>query len=52
MTVAGSGLFIQAIHFMFPDVKVTKDDVESSWAGIRPLIYEEGKDALGNFPER
>ncbi len=35
---------LDAIHFMFPDVKVTEEDVESSWAGIRPLIYEEGKD--------
>ncbi|MGY3715917.1 glycerol-3-phosphate dehydrogenase/oxidase [Sutcliffiella cohnii] len=34
---------INAIQYMFPDVKVTKEDVESSWAGIRPLIYEEGK---------
>lgn len=34
---------IDCIHFMFPDVKVAIDDIESSWAGIRPLIYEEGK---------
>jgi glycerol-3-phosphate dehydrogenase len=33
-----------AIHFMFPEVKVTHKDIESSWAGVRPLIYEEGKD--------
>ncbi|WP_033827627.1 glycerol-3-phosphate dehydrogenase/oxidase [Bacillus andreraoultii] len=33
-----------AIDFMFPDVKITEDDIESSWAGVRPLIYEEGKD--------
>ena len=33
-----------AIHYIFPDVKITKDDVESSWAGVRPLIYEQGKD--------
>jgi glycerol-3-phosphate dehydrogenase len=35
---------LKAISFMFPSVKVTKQDVESSWAGVRPLIYEEGKD--------
>lgn len=35
---------LKAIRFMFPDVKVTEKDVESSWAGVRPLIYEEGKD--------
>ena len=36
---------LKAIQFMFPEVKVTENDVESSWAGVRPLIYEEGKDA-------
>ena len=35
---------IQAIHSMFPLVKVTADQVESTWAGVRPLIYEDGKD--------
>ena len=35
---------LNAIHFMFPEVKVTNKDIESSWAGVRPLIYEEGKD--------
>ena len=44
MTVADRDYLLKAIRFMFPAVKVTKDDVESSWAGIRPLIYEEGKD--------
>lgn len=27
-----------------PSVNVTDEDIESTWAGIRPLIYEEGKD--------
>ncbi|MED1419509.1 glycerol-3-phosphate dehydrogenase/oxidase [Bacillus smithii] len=35
---------LNAIHFMFPDVQVSEKDIESSWAGVRPLIYEEGKD--------
>lgn len=35
---------IDAINFMFPEVKATREDVESSWAGVRPLILEEGKD--------
>lgn len=35
---------IDAVNYMFPDVKVSDDDIESSWAGIRPLILEEGKD--------
>lgn len=35
---------INAIHYMFPDVVVSAQDVESTWAGVRPLIYEEGKE--------
>ena len=34
---------LDAIHYMFPDVSVTEKDVESSWAGVRPLIHEDGK---------
>lgn len=35
---------VNTINYMFPTVKVKDSDIESSWAGIRPLIYEEGKD--------
>lgn len=35
---------LNTIHFMFPEVQVTNADVESTWAGVRPLIYEKGKD--------
>lgn len=35
---------LQAIRFMFPQVNLTEEDIESSWAGVRPLIWEEGKD--------
>jgi len=34
---------MKAIHYMFPKVKVTDEDIESSWAGVRPLIHEDGK---------
>lgn len=34
---------LKAILYMFPDLKVTNSDIESSWAGVRPLIHEEGK---------
>lgn len=34
---------LRAVNDMFPSVQLTKEDVESSWAGIRPLIHEEGK---------
>ena len=36
---------IKAVNNMFPAVNLTTDDVESSWAGLRPLIHEEGKSA-------
>lgn len=35
---------IEAIRFMFPSLDISGEDVESSWAGIRPLIAEKGKD--------
>lgn len=34
---------LAAANGMFPDLKLTGADVESSWAGLRPLIYEAGK---------
>ncbi|MBU9713151.1 glycerol-3-phosphate dehydrogenase/oxidase [Evansella tamaricis] len=36
---------LDAANFMFPEVNLTELDVESSWAGLRPLIHEEGKRA-------
>ncbi|GEK35292.1 glycerol-3-phosphate dehydrogenase/oxidase [Kurthia sibirica] len=34
---------MKAIAYMFPNVKITEADIESGWAGVRPLIHEEGK---------
>ncbi|MBO0603439.1 glycerol-3-phosphate dehydrogenase/oxidase [Sporosarcina sp. E16_3] len=34
---------LNAIHYMFPSLELTAEKVESSWAGVRPLIHEEGK---------
>ena len=34
---------------MFPDVHVTDADIESTWAGVRPLILEDGK-RFSEFP--
>ncbi|WP_156509922.1 glycerol-3-phosphate dehydrogenase/oxidase [Rossellomorea aquimaris] len=44
MTSEDRDYILESIHYMFPEVNVTKEDVESSWAGIRPLIFEKGKD--------
>lgn len=45
MTVSDRDYIINAINYMFPDVKISEQEIESSWAGVRPLIYEEGKNA-------
>jgi glycerol-3-phosphate dehydrogenase len=34
---------IKATNEMFPSVSLSVGDVISSWAGLRPLIYEDGK---------
>ena len=36
---------IAAVNNMFPDIELSQKDIISSWAGLRPLIYEEGKSA-------
>lgn len=36
---------ISAVNNMFPNISITLEDVQSSWAGLRPLIHEEGKSA-------
>ncbi|WP_066395404.1 glycerol-3-phosphate dehydrogenase/oxidase [Neobacillus mesonae] len=45
MTISDRTYIINAINYMFPEVKISEKDIESSWAGVRPLIYEEGKNA-------
>ncbi|MFA5814739.1 MAG: glycerol-3-phosphate dehydrogenase/oxidase [Bacteroidales bacterium] len=34
---------IDAVNSTFPGIRLTLGDIESSWAGIRPLIHQEGK---------
>ncbi|MDX1364286.1 MAG: glycerol-3-phosphate dehydrogenase/oxidase [Arenibacter latericius] len=36
---------ISAVNNMFPKINLKLEDVISSWAGLRPLIHEEGKSA-------
>jgi glycerol-3-phosphate dehydrogenase len=45
MTSADRQYVIDAINYMFPTVNISVDDIESSWTGLRPLIFEEGKNA-------
>jgi glycerol-3-phosphate dehydrogenase len=34
---------LQAVNNMFPEVNLQTEDVVSTWAGLRPLIHEDGK---------
>ncbi|GAA4275614.1 glycerol kinase GlpK [Aquimarina mytili] len=35
---------LKAVNHMFPSLDLTIGDIESNWAGLRPLIHEKGKD--------
>lgn len=43
-TVADVKYIINATNHLFPNADLTMNDVESTWAGLRPLIHQEGKD--------
>ncbi len=44
-TTEDARYLIDAVNETFPTVYLTMADVESGWAGLRPLIHEEGKSA-------
>lgn len=44
-TTEDARYLIDAVNETFPSVHLTMADIESSWAGLRPLIHEEGKSA-------
>ena len=43
--IADAIYLISAVNNMFPNINLELDDIISSWAGLRPLIHEEGKSA-------
>ncbi len=43
VTVADRDYLMDAIALIFPELNVQTSDIESSWAGLRPLINETGK---------
>ncbi len=45
VTTTDAMYLISAVNNMFPSINLSLDDVQSSWAGLRPLIHEEGKSA-------
>ncbi|AIY12037.1 glycerol-3-phosphate dehydrogenase/oxidase [Cellulophaga baltica] len=42
-TTEDADYLLNAINNMFPSVHLERKDIVSSWAGLRPLIHEEGK---------
>jgi len=45
VTTVDALYLISAVNNMFPTINLSLKDVQSSWAGLRPLIHEEGKSA-------
>ena len=45
ISIVDASYLISAVNNMFPKINLTLEDVQSSWAGLRPLIHEEGKSA-------
>jgi len=43
ITTVDALYLISAVNNMFPSINLSLNDVQSSWAGLRPLIHEEGK---------
>lgn len=34
---------LNAVNSVFPSINLSRDDIESNWAGLRPLIHQDGK---------
>lgn len=45
VTAADAQYLLDAVKETFPSIQLSISDIESSWAGLRPLIHEEGKSA-------
>lgn len=43
---------LEAIDYIFPTLHIKQSDIESSWAGLRPLIAEEGKNNPGEISRK
>ncbi|WP_031426339.1 glycerol kinase GlpK [Flavimarina sp. Hel_I_48] len=43
-TEADAKYLIDAVNNTFPNIELSIEDIESNWAGLRPLIHEEEKD--------
>ncbi|MEZ5040564.1 MAG: glycerol-3-phosphate dehydrogenase/oxidase [Saprospiraceae bacterium] len=44
VTKTDANYLLEAVNNAFPAIHLTIDDISSNWAGLRPLIHEDGKD--------
>nr|WP_106784473.1 glycerol-3-phosphate dehydrogenase/oxidase [Lysinibacillus timonensis] len=42
-TIEDVDYLLEQIRYIFPKLQLTTENVESTWAGVRPLIHEDGK---------
>ena len=42
-TKADADYLLNAVNSVFPTINLEMKDIESNWAGLRPLIHEDGK---------
>lgn len=42
-TLEDAEYLLNSINQTFPTINLTMEDIESSWAGLRPLIHQDGK---------
>lgn len=42
-TLEDAEYILRATNHLFPTAKLTVEDIESTWAGLRPLIHQDGK---------
>ncbi|HEU4963453.1 MAG TPA: glycerol-3-phosphate dehydrogenase/oxidase [Bacilli bacterium] len=42
-TATDTAYLLRAVNRQFPGAHLTPDDVQSAWAGVRPLVHEPGK---------
>jgi len=43
-TKADVNYLLNAVNAAFPEINLSEKDIESNWAGLRPLIHEDEKD--------
>jgi len=52
LTEADRDYLLKAIHFIFPSLHITKEHIESSWAGLRPLIASDDASNPGEISRK